>query len=59
MHISNCNKNQKLCNEAVDNYPHVLEVFPDCFKTQKMCKKSVNTYNFAIDFVSKRLKNVC
>ena len=38
--VRDCNKNQEKCNEAVDNYPHVLEFVPKCYKTQKMCDKS-------------------
>ena len=38
--VRDCNNNQEKCNEAVDNYPHVLEFVPKCYKTQKMCDKS-------------------
>ena len=42
--VSNCYKNQEMCNKAVDNYPHALEYVSECCKTQKMCDKAVNTY---------------
>ena len=41
-------KNQKICNIAVDNYPHALEFVLNCFKTQKMCNKVVDPYPSAI-----------
>ena len=41
-------KNQKICNIAVDNYPHALEFVLNCFKTQKMCNKAVDPYPSAI-----------
>ena len=28
-------KNQEMCNKAVDNYLHALELFSECYKTQK------------------------
>ena len=39
-------------NEAVNNYPHVLEVVPERYKAQKMCDKAVDTYPFTIKFVT-------
>ena len=48
--VPDCYKNQKMCNKAVDNYPHELEYFPHCFKTQKMCNKAVDTYLSAMQF---------
>ena len=41
-----------MCNKAIDDYPHALELFPDCLKSQKIRNKAVNTYSFAIKFVS-------
>ena len=35
---------KKMCNKAVDNYPHALEFVPKCYKTQNMCDKAVNIY---------------
>ena len=39
--ISDCDKNQRMCAKAVDNYFHALKVVPDCYKTQEMCKNTV------------------
>ena len=39
--ISDCDKNQRMCSKAVDNYFHALKVVPDCYKTQEMCKNTV------------------
>ena len=30
-------KIKKMCNKAVENYPHALEFVPECYKTHKMC----------------------
>ena len=30
--IPDCYKDQKVCNKAVDNYPHTLEFVPDQYK---------------------------
>ena len=35
-------RNQEMCNEAVENYPHGLELVPKCFMTQKMRDKAVD-----------------
>ena len=32
--ISDCYKNEKMCNKTVDNYVHGLEFISDCCKTQ-------------------------
>ena len=34
-------KTQKMCNEAVQNDPEMLEHVPDQYKTQKMCNEAV------------------
>ena len=34
--VPDCYKNQKICDEAVDNYAHGLEFVSECYKTQKM-----------------------
>ena len=28
--VPDCYRNKKMCNKAVDNYPHVLEFVPEC-----------------------------
>ena len=28
-----------MCNKAVDNYPHALELVADCYMTQETCDK--------------------
>ena len=33
--VSECYKNQEMCNKTVDNYAHALEFVPECYKTQK------------------------
>ena len=30
--VRDCNKSQEMCNKAVDNYPHALEVVPLCLR---------------------------
>ena len=52
MFVPNYYKNQKMCNNSVDNYAHALEFVLDCFKIQKMCSKTINTYPSAMQFVS-------
>ena len=37
--------------EAVDNYPHALEIVPKHCKSQKMYDKAVDTYPSTIQFV--------
>ena len=32
-------KNQKMCNKAIDNYPHALEFVPEGYETQKCVTK--------------------
>ena len=41
--VPECYKNQEMCNKAVDNYPHVLQIVCECCKTEKMCDKTVGT----------------
>ena len=38
-----CCKNLKMCNEAVDNYPHALDCLPHRYKSQKVRKRAVDT----------------
>ena len=33
--VPDCYKSQEMCNKAVDNYPHALELVPKSYKTQK------------------------
>ena len=42
-----------MCNKAVHNDPHSLELVLECYKTQKMCDKAVNTYPSTIKFFPK------
>ena len=37
MFVPDCYKYQKMCNKALDNYPHALRFVSDCYKTQKTC----------------------
>ena len=41
--IPDCCKNQKMCNNAVDNYAHELVFVPVCCVTQKISNKTVDT----------------
>ena len=34
MFVPECQKNKKMWNKAVDNYPHALEFVFDCYKIQ-------------------------
>ena len=46
-----------MCNQAVDNYAHTLELIPDCNKTQKMCNKLILLFLQCNSFLSNiRLK---
>ena len=49
--VSDCYRNQEMCPEAVENYPHGLELVPKCFMTQKTRYKAVDTYLSTIKFV--------
>ena len=40
-----------MCNKAVDNYLHVLELVADCYMTQETCDKVANTHSSTIEFV--------
>ena len=39
-------KTQKICDDAVDDYPSTTQFVPECNKTQEMYDKSVNTFFF-------------
>ena len=47
--VSDCNKNQQICDKAVDNYPYTLGFVPKCYNTQKMCNKAIDKCNFVFD----------
>ena len=49
-------KTKKICDKAVDNYPHILEFVPDCFPIQKMCDKALSTYPSSMQFASECYK---
>ena len=34
--VSDCQKNQKMCNKVVDNYSHALEFLLQCYKTKNV-----------------------
>ena len=42
--VPDCYKSQEMRNEAVDNYPHALELVPECYRTKKMCDTAVGTH---------------
>ena len=54
--LSDCYKNQEICNKAVYNCPHALEFVPECYKPQKMCDKAVDTHPSTIKYVSECYK---
>ena len=54
--IPDCYKDQKMCNQAVNNYVHALEFVSECCRTCKICDKAVNTYLSRIQFVPKSYK---
>ena len=37
--VPDCYKNQKMCNQTIDNYHHALEFVSECYKTQKFMMK--------------------
>ena len=39
--VSDSYKNQKICNQAVDNYSHILEFVPNCYN--EALNKAVDT----------------
>ena len=51
-------KNQEMCNKAINNYPHALELVPECYKPppppqkKKIRDNSVDTYPSTIKFAS-------
>ena len=49
--VSDCYKNQKMCNDTVDNYVYASQFVSNCYKTQKMCNKAVDTLASAIQLV--------
>ena len=49
--VSDCYKNQEICNKAVDYYPHALQFVHECYESQKMCDKAVDTHPFTIKYV--------
>ena len=34
----------KMCDKAVNTYPHTLKFFSECYKTHKMCDKAVDNH---------------
>ena len=57
--IPDCCKNQEMCDNAVDNYPHELKsecskaqkVITECCKTQIMCDQAVSIHPSRAKFV--------
>ena len=37
--VPDCYKNQEMCNKAVDNYPHALELFLNAMRLKKCAIK--------------------
>ena len=54
--VSDCYKNQQMCDKTLDNYSHTLEFLPDCYITQKRCDKAVNTHPSTINFFLNAIK---
>ena len=40
-----------MCNKAIDNYLHALELVADGYMTQETCDKVANTHSSTIEFV--------
>ena len=51
MFIPDCCKDQKMGDEAVNNYFHALKFVPGCYKKQIICKEAVNDSRSAIQLV--------
>ena len=45
--ISDCCKNRKMCDRAIDNYAYA-------FRQKEMCNKAVDTYPSTVQFVPDR-----
>ena len=48
---SDYNKNQKMRNKAVDNYPYAFEFVTECYKTYETCYKATDIHPFTIKYV--------
>ena len=46
--ITDCYKDQRMCDKAVDTYPTAMQVVPEYCKSGKMCNKAVDTHTFII-----------
>ena len=46
--ITDCYKNQKMCDKAVGTYPTAMQLVSECYKSRKMCNKAVDTRTFII-----------
>ena len=51
MFVSDCYKNQKMRDKAVDNYAHALEFVSEYYKSQETCNKAVDACLFVFDSV--------
>ena len=51
--VTDCDKNKKISNKAVDNYPQASEFVPECYKTLEMCGKVLNTHSSTIRMCDK------
>ena len=40
--VSDCCKNQQMCNKAVNTHPSTIQFVPECYKTQEISDKTVN-----------------
>ena len=40
-YVSDYYKKPEMCNNAIEDYLHQLELVPQCYKTQKLCDKCV------------------
>ena len=41
-------KTKKICEKAVEKYPHNLKTVPDHLKTQEMCNKAVRRKSYTL-----------
>ena len=40
--VSDCCKNQQMCDKAVNTHPSTIQFVPECYKTQEISDKTVN-----------------
>ena len=56
--VSDCYKNQEMCNKVVNTYSFTIQFVPECYKTQKICDKafSKSFLAFYVFFIDMKLE---